>query len=265
MKVIAFDIGGKMAHFRKYYANNTALSYTIPPRTTLMGLLAAMLGRERDSYYRDLASDRLRIGIRVLSPLKKSFHRVNYLSLKSTGDLMKDNLGDFTGAGGRIQTPFEIVSGHNLITDFVQYRVYLAENTEGGDIFKEIEQVLKSRQSIYNLTLGAANFSASISKVHQYEAKEEKATDDFIAISSSIPSAAIEHFQMDDENFSMMSLEEELLPLDFIKHDYRELTNIGRFLFSTNGKSFNVQINRPFYRLMEVNTEGYENIFFLEK
>ena len=265
MKVIAFDISGKMAHFRKYYANNTALSYTIPPRTTLMGLLAAMLGRERDSYYQDLASDRLRIGIRVLSPLKKTFHRVNYLSLKSTGDLMKDNLGDFTGAGGRIQTPFEIVSGHDLTRDFVQYRVYLTADTEGSPIFEEIEKILKTRQTVYNLTLGAANFSASIGKIREYNALTIEPTDDFIAVHSAIPSAAVKHFLMDNEGSSLMSLEEELLPLDFVKNDYRELTNIGRFLFSTNGKPFSIQINRPFYQLKHADTEGVENILFLEK
>ena len=63
----------------------------------------------------------------------------------------------------------------------------------------------------------------------------------------------------------MMSLEEELLPLDFVKNDYRELTNIGRFLFSTNGKPFSIQINRPFYQLKHADTEGVENILFLEK
>jgi CRISPR-associated protein Cas5h len=57
MEIISFDVGGKMAHFRKYYANNTALSYTVPPRTTLMGLLAAILGRGRDTYYKEMASD----------------------------------------------------------------------------------------------------------------------------------------------------------------------------------------------------------------
>lgn len=265
MKIIAFDISGKMAHFRKYYANNTALSYTIPPRTTLMGLLAAMLGRERDSYYSDLASDRLRIGVRVLSPVKKTFHRLNYLSLKSTGDLLKDNLGDFTGAGGRIQTPFEIVSGHDLQTDFVQYRVYLAANTEGSEIFEELEKVLTSRQTIYNLTLGVANFSASMGQVLRGEAQLIEPNDSFIPFHSAVPSSVIKSFFMKEDAFTMMSLEEELLPLDFIKNEYRELSALGKFLFSNNGKPFSIQTKKSFYEIRFSNMEGVENIFFLEK
>ena len=49
MQVLTFDLVGKMAHFRKYYANNTAMSFSVPPRTTLMGVLAAILGLPRDS------------------------------------------------------------------------------------------------------------------------------------------------------------------------------------------------------------------------
>jgi len=35
MEILSFDIVGKFAHFKKYYANNTALSFSIPPRTTI--------------------------------------------------------------------------------------------------------------------------------------------------------------------------------------------------------------------------------------
>lgn len=30
MDILAFDISGKFAHFRKFFANNTALTYSIP-------------------------------------------------------------------------------------------------------------------------------------------------------------------------------------------------------------------------------------------
>ncbi|MDZ7691710.1 MAG: CRISPR-associated protein Cas5 [Balneolaceae bacterium] len=101
---------GKFAHFRKYYANNTAFSFSIPPRTTLMGLTAAIMGWEKDSYYERLSSEHIHFGVRVLTPLKKSFQRLNFLSIKSTGDISKSFDSDFRGKSGRIQTPFEVVS-----------------------------------------------------------------------------------------------------------------------------------------------------------
>jgi len=114
MEILSFKISGKMAHFRKYYANNTAFSFCIPPRTTLMGIVAAAMGWSKDSYYEDLASENIQFGIRVLRPLKKSFHRLNFLSIKSTGDIAKNWSSDFRGEGGRIQTPFQVVTAWDL-------------------------------------------------------------------------------------------------------------------------------------------------------
>ena len=98
MEILQLDVGGKLAHFRKYYANNTAMSFSIPPRTTVIGMIASILGRKRDSYYEELASERIRISVRVMSPIKKTFHRLNFLSIKSKSD--------FDGSGGAYSNPF---------------------------------------------------------------------------------------------------------------------------------------------------------------
>ncbi|HBM79479.1 MAG TPA: CRISPR-associated protein Cas5, partial [Clostridiaceae bacterium] len=55
MQVISLHFKGKMAHFRKYYSNSSALSYFIPPRTTIIGIVAGFLGYERDTYYEDFS------------------------------------------------------------------------------------------------------------------------------------------------------------------------------------------------------------------
>ena len=47
MRGVIFDIEGKFAHFRKIYTNSSSLSYLVPPRTTVQGIIAAMLGYER--------------------------------------------------------------------------------------------------------------------------------------------------------------------------------------------------------------------------
>ena len=38
MKILTFRLQGKMAHFRRYYSNSSALTYTIPPRTTVLNI-----------------------------------------------------------------------------------------------------------------------------------------------------------------------------------------------------------------------------------
>lgn len=261
MEIISFDVGGKMAHFRKYYANNIALSYTVPPRTTLMGLLAAILGRGRDTYYKEMASDNLRIGVQLLSPVKKTFHRLNYLSIKTLGDIAKDSLGDFTGRNGRIQTPVEMVTGYDLSRDFVKYRVFLAADTEGVAIFDEIKKALIEKRSHYNLSLGVANSLASINNIRVFFDVREVSTIEAIDIHSAVAS---EYISFPEDEISNFNLEEELLPLDFLDNHNRELKNLGRFLFSNDGQPFKAKVSCSYFQL---NTEGgnSENIFFLEK
>lgn len=49
-RVLSFSARGN-AHFRKIEGNSTAQTYRVIPRTTAAGLMAALMGREWDSYY----------------------------------------------------------------------------------------------------------------------------------------------------------------------------------------------------------------------
>lgn len=258
MEILQLDVSGRMAHFRKYYANNTAMSFSIPPRTTIIGMLAGMLGRPRDSYYEEFASVHIRIGIRVMHPIKKTFHRVNLLRV--TGQ------NDFSGAKGRIQTPFEIVSGLNISRDEVVYRIYVSCTDAGQATFNELRQIILNRQQTYALTFGTANFTASIRSGividdNQISILQQKS---FVTIHSAMPSEAVDTLDFDRETTTdtLQSIEEELMPADFIANANRELSRMNRVLFSTTATGIRVKLNRGFYAL----TQGdiVQHILFLE-
>ena len=90
-KVIELKVSGKFAHFRKFYTNSSSLSYLIPPKTVVIGLLASILEFERDSYY-DVFND---LFISVLIPrgfqIRKQFYSVNYLHNDFYNFLTKGN------------------------------------------------------------------------------------------------------------------------------------------------------------------------------
>lgn len=257
MEILQIDVGGKFAHFRKYYANNTAMSFTIPPRTTIMGMLAGMLGRGRDSYYEEFASERIRIGIRVMQPLKKSFHRVNLLRV--TGP------NDFGGAKGRIQTPFEIVSGLSISRDEVVYRLYVSCTSEGQATFDELKEAVAERRAHFALTFGTANFTASIQHVQLFSDDQIQQIDERgrLLIHSAVPSEAIDELVFDRQlaEDTLQSIEEELLPADFIENGNRELKRMNRVLFSTTSTGVQVRLNRPHYTLER---EDVQRILFME-
>ncbi|BCS93388.1 CRISPR-associated protein Cas5 [Metallosphaera javensis (ex Sakai et al. 2022)] len=148
MEVLRFRISGYMAHFRKVYSNSTSLTYFFPPRTTVMGLLAGAMGRDRDSYYEDFSD--LKIAVIPRTQLRKLVFAESYLD---TDSLSADK---FRGIGNRVPTTREFVVGDQGLT----YEVWVAEG-------KEFERAL--RYPVYPPSLGPANLLAWVHDVRVEE------------------------------------------------------------------------------------------------
>jgi CRISPR-associated protein Cas5h len=252
MELLSFKVKGKFAHFRKYYANNTAFSFSIPPRTTLMGITAAAMGWQKDSYYEQLSSDHIRFGLRVLTPLKKSFQRLNFLSIKSTGDISKSFDSDFRGKRGRIQTPFEVVSAQNIAEGEVAYQVFLTPRESGKKIFSAIKRQILHGEPVYNLSLGPANFQASIYDQALIESENitEQSTDGFIHLHSAVPSKLVEELEFSKENYEQYNfVEEDMMPGDFAGNDDREVREMNRLLFSITNLPLRVRLNSGYWNI----------------
>ncbi|HYX09956.1 MAG TPA: CRISPR-associated protein Cas5 [Bacteroidales bacterium] len=265
MEILSFKVKGRFAHFRKYYANNTALSFSIPPRTTLMGLTAAIMGWKKDSYYERLSSKHIHFGVRVLSPLKKSFQRLNFLSIKSTGDISKSFESDFRGKRGHIQTPFEVVSAHNIAKGEVCYQVFLSAEESGRKTFEAIKQQVLNNEPVYNLSLGPANFPATLYNKVLYGEKniQKKTTDDFILLNSAIPSAVVDELEFSKDDYDQYSfVEEDMLPGDFVENDNREVKEMNRLLFSITNLPLRVCINGTYLHI-DAEEESF-NIQFMD-
>lgn len=256
MEILSFDVEGKFAHFRKFHGNNTAMSYSIPPRVTLIGMLAALKGEPKDSYYEKFKSHNLKVGVRVLTGLKKSFHRLNFLSIKG-----KD---DFRGQKGRIQTPFEVITGDDVKQDHVRYRVYLAGG-EDAELYATLKEYLSTQKRHYNLTLGTANFSAFASNVQVRESEAVEVNDEWTQLHSACNSDQVTEIDFpDDPHFRFNHIEEELMPADFIGGDKgREVYRMNRLLFTTQNFPLHVKLQGRYHRII---TEGdsSENIQFME-
>lgn len=79
--LIAFTLSGRFAHFRKFYTNSSSLSYLVPPRTVVMGILASILMIPRDAYYDTFNPDLCKISVSAApgSDIKKTIQSVNLL------------------------------------------------------------------------------------------------------------------------------------------------------------------------------------------
>ncbi|HEY8690024.1 MAG TPA: CRISPR-associated protein Cas5 [Chitinophagaceae bacterium] len=266
MEILQFDLNGKFAHFRKYYANNTAMSYSIPPRTTIMGILAAILGKPRDSYYQELSSGNIRIGIALKVPVKKNFHRLNLLSIKGLGDMSKSFESDFRKmSGNSIQTPFEVVTGLQLQKDEVRYRIFISCFEDGINTFNQLKRSLSDQSQVYPVTLGVANFNAFITNYKWFAEEniiERQAKDELVSFNSAVDSEKVTELQFDKEEYKMSFVEEELLTSDFKADGDREVSKMNRVLFTSGDILLKVRYTGKFYILQE--THSFQTIQFLD-
>jgi CRISPR-associated protein Cas5h len=143
--VVVFDLTGSMAHFRKYYTNSSSLTYGFPPRTVLMGMVAAVLGMERDSYYQTLDLGRFSVAAKV--PGRRLMQTVNYTRTK------KEDLGVIRkfGVVPGTQIPLELLlpdGAHPRLC----FRVFFSHHD--GELTAETARRLREKRSYYPLYLG---------------------------------------------------------------------------------------------------------------
>lgn len=145
--VVVCDLIGPLAHFRKFYTNSSSLSYAFPPRTVLMGIVAAVLGWERDTYYEKLDPQKARFAVVVKVPVRRIMQTVNYVRTK-VEDI--ERMRKLEGVGGT-QVPLELLVplGEN---PHLRFRMYFAHQNE--DLIKELAIRLKMQKTHYPLYFG---------------------------------------------------------------------------------------------------------------
>ncbi|SES90603.1 type I-B CRISPR-associated protein Cas5b [Anaerobranca gottschalkii] len=237
-EVVVFDIIGYMGHFRKYYTNSSSLSYSVPTRTNLIGLVAAVMGFERDSYYQQLQDDKLKIAVQKLTKTRKIIQTVNYMKITTKKEFIEPS--------NHSQIPFEIVTGAG---DFLKYRVYLSHIDP--TFLEQFIERLKNKRYFFPPYLGAAPFSCVLEYVGR-ERVEEKKVNDLVYIASIIPLNKINHKGLAFNKLnSDYALVKEKMPRDF--EDDRIVKEVGSYLFDENCNPIPIYLEDSYYEVGDTN------------
>lgn len=243
MDILIFDIKGRFAHFRKFYTNSSSLSYSIPPRTALQGLISAILGIERDKYYEEFGGDNFRVAVKKLNITRRIMQTVNYMKATSLNEVI--NPKEHT------QIPFEIITGE----EGVQFKIYVC--IKDNNIMKELTERIKNKAYVYTPYLGAAPFNCSLEFVDLVEGIEEK-SEDYIVISTPIPSEVIVKGGL-DLRYKNYMLVRETMPTEFLKD--RVIGKTTSYIFDERGSAIRSKINSSYVKLNY--KDSSENILFL--
>lgn len=226
---IVFDLWGKYAHFKKIYVTTSALSYAIPFKTSIYGIVGAILGLENSSnnYLNHFKEGVCQIGIQVINPIR--LQRIN-INLSPTPGPIKDN---------RKPTLMEFVTEPH-------YRIYMHHSDEL--LMTNLKESLKNKHSVYNPVLGLANCLANFKYIGESKLKLSSGE---IVIHTIIPKSDLVSF---DQHFwvnnSIHIQEQDMYPLEM--NVLREVTKRESILFDLNGKPIKV-VSKKHY---EMNLNG---------
>jgi CRISPR-associated protein Cas5h len=194
--VLAFDLWGPYGHFRKIYTTTSPLTYSIPPRTAVTGLIAAILGIDKNEYLKHFSKEDANIAIQILNPVKKVTLSQNLIDTKTAGKMMNE-------IKQRTQIRFELLKDP-------KYRIYVKHSDAG--LMKKLTDYVKEHRSVYTPCLGLSEHIANFSLNDLYES-ENFDTDEIIRIATVIPEKRIKEIKIEDDfEYVQENLPNEMTP-----------------------------------------------------
>jgi len=157
---IVFEVTGEHAHFRKPHTTSPAMTYGLPPRTTVAGMVAAVLGLPRDSYYNDFDRESSRIAVSLESPVRRLSMAVNILNTEGSDAKTKGAKPGKHFRGNRQQNVFEYLCEP-------KYRLYVS--LENEELMDQLEDKLSAGKSTYALSLGLSEHLAWYDYLGRFE------------------------------------------------------------------------------------------------
>jgi CRISPR-associated protein Cas5h len=165
-KILIFDISGEYAHFRKYNTTTSPLTYSIPPRTAVSGLLGAIIGIDRFNYIEVFSKKNADIAVQVINPVKKVNMAFNLLDTKHS----------FFNIKNRTQIEFELIKD-------ARYRIFFMMNNQ--ELFKQITDNISNNIHHFSPYLGLSQFTAKIDFIDIKTGTENKSKE-YIEIISAL-------------------------------------------------------------------------------
>jgi len=181
---LSFTISGPWGHFRRIEGNIVKQTYRVIPRTTVAGLIAAMLGIERDGYYDLFAPGESLIAIEPASELRTMKLPMNTLS---TADEHLTSLNPRGKLSIKLPDPSKPRQQHNyevLVEPAYRVDVWLSDD----DRYEQLRSLLESGESYYVPSLGLSEYLATV-EYHGEFSIESGPEGETVTVDSIVPEA----------------------------------------------------------------------------
>ncbi len=181
---LSFTASGPWGHFRRIEGNIVKQTYRVIPRTTVAGVIAAMLGIERDGYYDLFAPGASLVAIEPVSELRTMKLPMNTLSTAS------EHLASLNPHGKlsiKLPDPSKPRQQHNyevLVDPAYRIDVWLSDDER----YEQLRSLLESGESYYVPSLGLSEHLATVDYHGEFPITPGPDSET-VAIDSTVPEA----------------------------------------------------------------------------
>lgn len=251
-KMLVFDVWGDYAHFRRFYTTTSPLSFPIPPRIALCGLIGAIIGLEKqgNDYLKYFPTESAHIALRLLNPIKKTVIAENLINTKNARGL---GMNLIKHIGGRTPIRFEFLKNQ-------KYRIYFYYTEEEDSLYQKLKYNLTNHKTKYTPCLGLSENIANFKFVGEFEINILPCKKDYVSIDTVLPLQKTSEkegimFEREGEYFSIR------VPIEL--NTKRVVTKYGDIIFDRNGRPIKTKLKEP-YTIINYADGRRENIVFIE-
>jgi len=227
-RFVLFDVWADYAHFRKYYTTSSPLTFSVPPRTALIGLIGAILGLEKYEYLSRMTKDMCDIAIRILAPVKKVRMGQNLINTKD-GYWVPVARGFHEP---RTQLRFEYLKDP-------KFRIYFRCSDDAMQ--EELLNKLSEHKSIYTPCLGLSELLANFSFEGAFLVSRTLSDTDFLDVNTVLPIDLVDKLEIiqPGRKFFKECIPAEMLPGRIVT-EYREV------VYEVEGKPIKAKLKAGF-------------------
>ncbi|HJV77094.1 MAG TPA: type I-B CRISPR-associated protein Cas5b [Paludibacter sp.] len=249
-KILVFDIGSEYGHFRKFNTTTSPLTYSIPTRSAITGILGAILGIEREisaGKFREgvipvaeiFAKENAYIGVQLINPVKKINIAFNLLDTEKTA-------ASFFNIKQRTQIEFELLKNPS-------FRIFV--NLRDEKIFSELIDRIRENKTHFTPYLGLSQFTATVEFRGVTKAKLLQGNNFYdvvtaVNLSNTDPGDPIQFNRSIDFKYTS-----DTMPVQMLRD--RIVTEYSEVVLETNGNAIKIKSGEIYQ------TDDFGNILFL--
>lgn len=158
-QILIFDISSEFGHYRKFNTTTSPLTYPIPTRISIAGMLGAIIGTfneitiDRFNFYSFFSKKDTGIAIQVINPIKKTYMGFNLINTK-------ESFYNISTKKGKTRVLYELLQNP-------KYRIFFSSDNK--ILFQELVLRIKNNNHYYTPYLGLSQFTAKVEFVDLVE------------------------------------------------------------------------------------------------